>query len=98
MRKPQDLPMKIFTTWMTELKNYVTLFPISSVSKKMSPEELNDILLHTVPNVWAKQANLQGMCKHMEITEKVYGGGNTSKNTNRVEADCSIYGNKLQVG
>ena len=42
-----------------EINNYLPLFPGSSVSKKIAPEDLNDIILHTVPNMWAKQAYLQ---------------------------------------
>ena len=34
MSKPWDLPMKIFSTWLIELNNFLPLFPGSRVSKK----------------------------------------------------------------
>ena len=40
--------------------NYLPLFLGSSNAKKMDPEELNEILLHAVPNSWERQAYLQG--------------------------------------
>ena len=52
MRKPQNLPFKIFSAQLTELKNYLPLFPGSSNANTMPPEEINYILLHTIPNGW----------------------------------------------
>ena len=60
MRKPRDLLFKRFTERKIELDNYLPLFPGSRTSKKIPPKELNNILLHTVPNGWTKQAYLQG--------------------------------------
>ena len=60
MREPLDLPFKRFSAQLTELKNYLLLFPGSSASKKISPEELNGIPLHSVPNGWGKKVYLQG--------------------------------------
>ena len=60
MRKPQYLPFKRFAAWLTELKNYLPLFPGSTASKNMPPKEPNEILLHAVFNVWEKQAYIQG--------------------------------------
>ena len=59
MRKPLKILFKHFCARHKELNNYLPLFPGSSASKKMPPEELNEILLHAVPNSWAKQASLQ---------------------------------------
>ena len=96
MRKPWDISLKRFTTRLTELKNYLLLFPGSSADKKMPPEELNKILLHAVPNGWENQAYLQGwefemksykdtceLLERMETEEKIYRGGSTSKNPTR---------------
>ena len=58
MCKPRDIPFKSFTAHLTELNNYLPLFPVSSAAKKMPPEELNGILLYAVPNIWGKQAYL----------------------------------------
>ena len=103
--------MKIFAAKPTKLNNDLYRFPGSSSSKKMAPEELNDILLHAVPNAWAKQAYLQGryfegriyngICEifeHMEIIEQFYEGGNTYKNINRAEAEYCSHDRKSKGG
>ena len=51
---------KRFSARLTELNNYPPLFPGSSANKKMALEELDEILLHAVPNGCAKQAYIQG--------------------------------------
>ena len=94
-----------------KINNYPTLFPGSSVSKKMATEELNKILLQSLSNEWTKQAYLQGwdleviiykdtckMFERMEIAEKFYKCGNTSKNTNRAETNRVSHGSKCKVG
>ena len=58
MRKPQDLPFKRFEARLTELNNFLPLLPGSSGSKKISPEELNEIILRVVPKGCVKQAYL----------------------------------------
>ena len=73
----------------------------------MPPENINDILLHAVPNGWAKQAYLQGwyfemksykatceLFERMEAAGKIYGGGNTSKNPPREDANRASHGSK----
>ena len=50
--------MKIFSKILTELNNYLPIFPDSSVSRNKAPEELNEVLIHDAPNVWSKQAYL----------------------------------------
>ena len=50
--KPRDLPFKVFTTLITELNNYLPLFPLSRDTNNMAPEDLNKILLHAVPTSW----------------------------------------------
>ena len=91
-----------------ELNNYLTLFPRSSNANNMAPGELNDILLHVVPNIWEKQSYLQvcyfewnlykdacGMFECMEIVEQVYKGGSPSKTTNlRAYSSRASHGRK----
>ena len=60
MRKAQDLQFKIFASRLTEVNNCLPLLPGLSVAKKMDPEELNEVLLHAVPNSWAQQSHIQG--------------------------------------
>ena len=55
MRKPCAVLFEIFKAILTKLKNYLSTFPGSYESKKMDEAEINKILLHTVPNGWAKQ-------------------------------------------
>ena len=60
MCKPCKTLFKLISAYLTELNNYLPLFPSFSASKNMPPKELNKILLHAVPNGWAKQVYLQG--------------------------------------
>ena len=84
MRKPRYLPFNILSAWLTELNNYLQLFPWWSDVKNMPTEELNEILLHDFPNGWSKQYYLQGyyfkvksynetyeMFERMEMAEQV---------------------------
>ena len=48
MHKPSNLPFKIFSAQLTELKNYVPLFPLWIDANRVAPEELNKILLQDV--------------------------------------------------
>ena len=81
------MTFKRFAARLTEMNNLLLLFPGSEVSKKMTQENLNKIILHAVPNAWEKQSYLQewdfevktyketcAMLKRMEISEQVYGG------------------------
>ena len=54
MWKPRGILFKRFASRLVELNNYFPIFPGSRAAKKISPEELNKILLHTVPNSWEK--------------------------------------------
>ena len=84
IKKTRAVPFKIFAARLAELNNYLLLFPGSDKSKNIDEAELNNILLHDLPNGWAKQSYLQGwyfesktyketcdMSKIMEIPEKV---------------------------
>ena len=100
MRKPRDLLFKIFAARLIELNNYLPISPGSSAAKNMDSEELNKILLHVVPYLWAKQSYIQvwdfegrsyketcKMFERMETAETIYEGGSPSKNTLRAESD-----------
>ena len=58
--KLQDIPFKYFAVSLTELNNYLPILPSSRATKKIPPEELNDILLYAVLNGWEKKAYIQG--------------------------------------
>ena len=80
------------------MNNYVPLFPGLDTTKKMTPEELNGVLLNSVPNARSKQIYLQGwdfeiktyketcaMFNQMEIAEQVHEGGTPSKTPIRAD-------------
>ena len=58
MHKPHDIFFKRFAAWLTEINNFLSLFPGSDSTNKMPSEELNEILLNDVPSGLAKQAYL----------------------------------------
>ena len=99
IRKPQSMTFNRFAARLIEMNNFLPLFPGLDVSRKMEPEERNEILLHAVTNAWAKQSYLQGwdfelktyketfaMFERMEVAEQFYEGGTTSKTVSRAES------------
>ena len=50
MCKPCHIIFKRFTAQLTEINNFIPLFPGSDASNNMPPEEFNEILLHEVTN------------------------------------------------
>ena len=54
------MTFKRFAERPTKINNSIPLFPGSGASKKIPPEELNETLLHVVPNVWANKSYIQG--------------------------------------
>ena len=93
MCNPRDINFKLFASHLTEVYKYLPLLPGSSTAKKIPPEDLNEILLHSVPIRWANQAyapcwyfetkSYRATCKifnRMEVAEKIYKVVNTSKN------------------
>ena len=58
IRKPSDMPLKHFVAQLTKINNFLPLFPGSDASKNIPPEELNEIILHAVPNGWENQSYL----------------------------------------
>ena len=111
MRKPQDIPFKIFAARLTELNIYLPLLPGSSAAKKIYSEELKNILLHAVPNLWGKKTYIQGwgfegssyketceIFKRMDIAEAIYKGVSPSKNTQWAESNSASSGRKKNGG
>ena len=66
MRKPQSMTFKRFAARFTEMNNFLQLFPGLDVTKMMTHEELNRILLHAVPNEWGKQSYIKGWDSEMK--------------------------------
>ena len=55
MCKLYVLNMLRYTARLTKLNEYIPLFPGPDDSKNIEEEEMNKILLHSVPNPWANQ-------------------------------------------
>ena len=59
MHKSQDPLFKRFSSQLMLLNSYLPPLHESSDANKMAPENLNKIILHADPNVWAKQSYIQ---------------------------------------
>ena len=59
MSKPRDMLFKRFTAQVTEINNFLPLFPGLDTAKIIPPEEPNEILLHAVNNGQDKKYHLQ---------------------------------------
>ena len=60
MRKPCNMSFNRFVEQLTGMNNFLPLSPVSDLTKKIPSEELNEILIHAVPNRWSKQSYIQG--------------------------------------
>ena len=81
------LPFNIFDVRLTNINSYLHLLSGSEKINNLNEADLNKILIHAVPNGWAKHSYLQGwyfesntiketcdMLEIMDIPEKVYKG------------------------
>ena len=59
MMNLRNVSVKKFDTRLMDINEYLPIFPGSDNMMKMADEEMNEILLHTVPIVWMKQAYLK---------------------------------------
>ena len=111
LRKPQSMTLKCFAARLTEINKLPPLLTGSDASKKMEMEDLNEIILHAVPNGWAKKSYLQGwyfeqktyretcaMFECMEVTEKVYKEVTLSKIPTRADANLDGHVRKRKGG
>ena len=60
MRQPRKMEFKRFDARLTKMNNFLPLLHGSDVTKNITPEDLNKILLHVVPNAWAETFHIQG--------------------------------------
>ena len=49
-----------FSACLTNLNYYLTLFPWSDASSNIKPEELNKVLVYSIPTLWDDQDYIQG--------------------------------------
>ena len=111
MRKHWSTSFKSFAARLTKSKNFLSILPGSEAYNKMEMEDINEILLHTVSNVWYNQSYLQGwyfelktyretcaMFERMGVTEKVYKGATPSKIPTRADVNQANYFRKRKGG
>ena len=51
---------KIWNIGMIDINKYLSVFPGSKESNKIWETELNEILLHRMPNRWSRQTYVKG--------------------------------------
>ena len=71
MKKSQKISMKILAVCITDLKNYLPSFPGSNDSKKMEEDNINNILLHTIPNGWRNRLTFKAGTLNNVTAEKI---------------------------
>ena len=71
---------------MIDINECLSVLPGAKASDKIFETELNEILLNSMPNIWIRQAYVQGfycetitqkygnIFEHMEISESIYEG------------------------
>ena len=87
IRKPHKLKVRNYADRLIDLNEYVSDLPVGKASDKIGETELNEIPLNSMPNLWGKQAYVQGfycgtitfekdvsIFECMEIAETIYEG------------------------
>ena len=85
--KLHNLTEKRYAALIIDLNEYLESFPGATLNHKIGVTELNKILLNSMPNIWSRQAHLQGfdcesitfikysnMFERMEIADSIYKG------------------------
>ena len=60
MKKPHELKVRCYTACIIELYEYLAAFPRGKESDKIVETESNKTPLNSMPNVWIRQAHVQG--------------------------------------
>ena len=58
--KPRGLKVRRYANPFVDLNEYLDFFPGATLPLKIGVNELNDILINSLPNSWSKQAYVQG--------------------------------------
>ena len=87
IRNLLSLKVICYVAPLVDLNEYLDVLPGEKISDKICVTELYEILLNSMPNIWSKQAYVQGfdyeyitfkssvsMFEHMEIVESIYEG------------------------
>ena len=60
MRKPRELKMRRYAACLIDIYDYLADLPGAKAIDKNGGTGINEILLNSMPNVWIKQAYVQG--------------------------------------
>ena len=60
MSKPRGLKVRGCADSLINLNKYLYVFPGENISEKRCVIEIHGILLNSMPNIWSKQAYVQG--------------------------------------
>ena len=52
--KPRELMLRRYAAHMVKLSQHLVVFPGSNHNNKNVETEINDIILHSIPNGWGK--------------------------------------------
>ena len=72
MRNPRGLKVRWYWAHFFYLNKYLDLLPGGKHTDKIGMTEINKILLNSMPNIWSKQAYVQGFdCKYITFKNDV---------------------------
>ena len=60
MREPRGLKAMFYDSFVIDINEYFAVFHKAKVSDKICEMELNEKLLNSMPNIWIRQAYVQG--------------------------------------
>ena len=60
IKNPQSLNVRRYATRLVDMNEYLASFLGDTLDDKIGVNTLNEILLNSMPNIWSKQAYVQG--------------------------------------
>ena len=64
MKKTRSLKLRRYSACLIDLNEYLAPSTRAKMADKIGVNELNEILLNSMPNIWSKQVYVQGFdCK-----------------------------------
>ena len=72
MKKPRSLKVRRYAARLIDMNEYLDSFSGATLSDKIDVTDLDDIILNRMPNIWSKQAYVQGFdCKSISFKKYV---------------------------
>ena len=59
-KKPRIFKVRHYAVRLIDLNEYLSSFPGATMAYKIGVTELNEIIWNSMPNIWCKQAYIQG--------------------------------------